>query len=203
MRFSGVNLDFESKSVPIYIACRGPRLFQLAGELADGVIIGSLTSSEGLNFALKNLRKGANRIGRDPEEIDVVFWSYMSMMDDEEMAKQLVKRIVVSSMWSSKSILKYIGVSDEIWSPIEKILRIGFEDGLSSDDIYKQAYEQLPDSLLDIWSITGNPERVSKRVKNILDAGVNHFACLFFGKTPKDIKIMQEQFAELIIPQFK
>ena len=39
--FTGANVDFESRPLPIYIAARGPRLLQLAGEVADGVIIGS------------------------------------------------------------------------------------------------------------------------------------------------------------------
>ena len=57
------------------------------------MIIGSLTSNEGIRFALKNLRKGVERAGRDQEEVEVVSWSYMSMLDDEEKAKQNVKRM--------------------------------------------------------------------------------------------------------------
>ena len=203
MSFSGVNLDFESKPVPIYIACRGPKLFQLAGELADGVIIGSLASKEGLRFALENLKKGAERVGRDLDDIDVVFWSYFSMLNDDKKAKNLVKRIVVSSMWSSKSILKYIGVNKIKWAPIEKTLRKGFEEGLPPDDVYRQAYNLISDDVLDVWSVTGNPDTVARKVKEIIDAGIDHFACLPFGESRKEIKEMQKQFAEIIIPQFR
>ena len=203
MSFSGVNLNFESKPVPIYIASRGPKLFQLAGELADGVIIGSLTSKGGLRFAFENLKKGAERAGRDLEDIDIVFWSYLSMLDDEKKARNLVKRIVVSSMWSSKSILKYIGVNKKEWAPIEKILRKGFEEGLPPDDVYRQAYNMLSDDVLDAWSVTGNPDRVARKVKDIIDTGVDHFACLPFGESRKEIIEMQKQFAEIIIPKFR
>lgn len=203
MNFTKADLDFESKPVPIFIACRGPKLLQLAGELADGVIIGSLASKEGLRFALRNIKKGADRAGRDPKDIEIVFWSYLSMLDDEEKAKQNVKRIVISSMWSSKSILKYIGISDDIWKPIEEILKRGFSKGLTKEYIYEQAYKQLSDDVLDTWSVTGNPVRVMKRVKEIVSVGVDHFALIPFAESQNEIKDMQHQFAEIIIPQFK
>jgi len=203
MKFKRADLDFESRCVPIYIASRGPRLFQLAGELADGVIIGSLASREGLRFAFENIRKGAERAGRDPKAIDVVFWSYTSMSDDEAEAKQHVKRIVISSMWSSKSILRHLGVDDDAWRPIEETLKKGFAAGLDPEAIYKQAYGQLSDEILDTWSVTGKPDRVARRVKDIIDAGVNQFALVPFAETEKDRRTMQKQFAETVIPRLR
>jgi alkanesulfonate monooxygenase SsuD/methylene tetrahydromethanopterin reductase-like flavin-dependent oxidoreductase (luciferase family) len=87
VKFRGANLDFRSKRVPIYVASRGPKLFQLAGEVADGIIIGSLASWKGIRFALENVREGARESGRDPKEMGVIFWSYTSMLDDEEQAR--------------------------------------------------------------------------------------------------------------------
>lgn len=203
MKFKGANLDFKSKRVPIYITSRGPKLFQLAGELADGVIIGSLASKEGIRFALENVRKGAKRSGRDHKEIDVVFWSYTSMLDDEEKAKQQVKRIVISSMWSSKSVLKHIGVSDDAWKPIEDTLKKGFAEGREPAAVYEETYDRVSDNLLDAWSVTGNPDRVTRKVKDIIDAGVDQFALLPSAETEKERRTMQKRFAETIIPQFR
>ena len=203
LSFRGASLDFESKPVPIYIAGRGPRLFQLAGELADGVIIGSLASKEGLDYALGNLRKGAERAGRDPRSIDVVFWAYTSMMDDEEAAKQSVKRIVVSSMWSSKSILSRLGISDSVWKPIEDVLNAGFQKGLPRDRVFSEAFEHLPDHVLDAWSVTGSPERVTRKIKSIVDSGVKHVAFTPCGGSIGDVRVMQKQLAEFVIPKFR
>jgi len=203
MKFKGANLDFKSKRVPIYVASRGPKLFQLAGELADGVIIGSLASKEGIRFALENVRKGAKRSGRDPEEIDTVFWSYTCMSEDEEKAKQQVKRIVISSMWSSKSILKNVGIRDDVWKPIEDTLKKGFAEGQKPEAVYKEAYDQLPDDVLHVWSVTGNHERVSRKVKEIINAGVEQFALLPLAETETERRTMQKEFAEVVIPQFR
>jgi len=64
-------IDFEYRPVPIYIAARGPRLLRLAGEVADGVIIGSLASEQGLGYALENIAVGLERSGRSRRDIEV------------------------------------------------------------------------------------------------------------------------------------
>jgi 5,10-methylenetetrahydromethanopterin reductase len=203
MKFRGANLDFDSRHVPIYLAGRGPKLFQLAGELADGVIIGSLASKSGIRFALENLKNGAHKSGRDVGDIDVVFWAYAALSDDEEKAKQLVKRIIVSSMWSSKSILKYLGIDDDVWRPIEDRLKIALSSGLRTEDAYRQAYDRVTDDILDAWSVTGNIESVVRKARAIMDEGVNQFAVLPFGETQAERRAMLVAFAEEVIPKLK
>jgi 5,10-methylenetetrahydromethanopterin reductase len=203
MKFKGASLDFECSRIPIYVASRGPKLFQLAGELADGVIIGSLTSKAGLEFALENLRKGAQRSNRDVKDIDVVFWAYTAISDDEERARQLVKRIVVSSLWSSKSILNYIGIDSATWKPIENKLEQAFDSGLEPDEAYRQACDHLTDGILDAWSITGNPESVTRKAREIIDGGVDQFAILPLAETQEESRMMVKTFAEVVIPELR
>src|SRR5205823_2488961 len=48
-RFIEAQLDFAPirRSIPVWIAGRGPAVLQLAGEVADGVMIGGLASEPG------------------------------------------------------------------------------------------------------------------------------------------------------------
>lgn len=203
LKFKGANIDFESRSVPIYVAARGPKLFQLAGEIADGVIIGSLASDQGLDFALNNIMIGAEKSGRSLNDIDIVFWAYTAISEDEEEAKNLVKTIVVSSMWSSRSIVSDLGIGDDQWKPIEKTLKKGFQDGLKASEIYKSAHSMLSDEVFETWSVAGTLETVSKKVKSIINKGVDQFAVVPFGGNKKNNLRMQQIFAEKIIPMFK
>jgi len=203
LKFKGANIDFESRPVPIYIAARGPKLFQLAGEIADGVIIGSLASKGGLDFAFDNIKIGAERSGRKISDLDIVFWAYTAIAEDEKEARNLVKRIVVSSMWSSRSIVKDLGISDEQWRPVEETLREGFRRGLEASEVYASAYSMLPDEVFETWSVAGTLETVSAKVKAILDWGVNQFAVLPLGGSMENSLAMQKKFAESIIPLFR
>ena len=55
---------------PIYVAALGPQMLELTGELADGVLL-NWTASNYLERAIHHLRRGAEKAGRDPSEIDV------------------------------------------------------------------------------------------------------------------------------------
>jgi 5,10-methylenetetrahydromethanopterin reductase len=201
--FKGANIDFESRSVPIYIAARGPKLFQLAGEVADGVIIGSLASDQGLDFALKNIQIGAEKSGRNYNDLDIVFWAYTAISEDKEVAKNLVKTIVISSMWSSRSIVKDLGISDDQWKPIEKTLKKGFQSGLKASEVYNSAHSMLSDEVFETWSVAGTIKTVSKKVKRIIAKGVDQFAVLPLGGNLNNNLLMQQTFAEKIIPMYK
>ena len=50
--------------VPIYIAALGPQMIELAGEVADGVLLNWAAPSY-LQEALDHLQRGAARAGRD------------------------------------------------------------------------------------------------------------------------------------------
>lgn len=203
MKFRDVNIDFESQAIPIYIAARGPKLLQLAGEITDGVIIGSLASEKGLNFALDNIQIGAERVGRDMSELDIVFWAYTAISDDEDTALNLVKRIVVSSMWSSKDIIQELGIDEEKWRPIEEKLRNGFRRGFEPDKVYGAVYDMLPREVFEAWSVSGTSKKVEKKVKVIINRGIDQFALLPMGQTPNESRAMQKIFADKIIPKLR
>lgn len=63
--------------LPLYVAALGPRMCQLAGELADGVILNWATP-EYVRQALANVRLGAERAGRDPADVSVACYARIS-----------------------------------------------------------------------------------------------------------------------------
>ena len=60
------------KHMPIYLGARGPKITQLAGELADGVIIELYVPVTEIAPRLQNFYLGSQAAGRDPESLDVV-----------------------------------------------------------------------------------------------------------------------------------
>ncbi len=49
-RARGVELEFAAEQVPIYIAGRGRGMLRAAGQVADGVIVGGLSTPEGIAY---------------------------------------------------------------------------------------------------------------------------------------------------------
>ena len=71
------------RKIPIYMAAHARGSLRLAGELADGVIIGTGTTPEVVEASLNALAEGAHIAGRNPKDIDV-WWSVPFNLQDEE-----------------------------------------------------------------------------------------------------------------------
>jgi alkanesulfonate monooxygenase SsuD/methylene tetrahydromethanopterin reductase-like flavin-dependent oxidoreductase (luciferase family) len=78
-------------SVPIYVAALRPRLTQLAGELGDG-LLGVMYTPDALDELLRpNLAIGAEKTGRDIEDIDIVSYTICSPHDNRQEALRRAK----------------------------------------------------------------------------------------------------------------
>ncbi|MCY3787105.1 MAG: LLM class flavin-dependent oxidoreductase [bacterium] len=63
----GAALGWRTDPPPVYLSARGPRMLELAGEIADGVIIHGV-QHDFLAYARARVARGAERVGRDPAE---------------------------------------------------------------------------------------------------------------------------------------
>lgn len=97
LRTRGYRLPFagEAVRVPIHLAAVGPRMQRLAGELADGVIVGALHSERYMERTLANLAAGAERAGRDPRAIEVHYYLTCCVARDGDRARALARRSLV------------------------------------------------------------------------------------------------------------
>ena len=112
IRFDGGHLGFEPlRRVPIFVAGRGPRVLQAGGEMADGVVVASYASEEGIRWGIDHVAKGAARGGRRLEDIELMSWLYTSISDDGDRARDAVRTGVAVAMWGSREILAKIGVT--------------------------------------------------------------------------------------------
>ena len=87
----------EPADVPLYMAAVGPKMQQLAGELADGIVVGGINSPAHLAAVQRNLAIGAERGGRDVADVDIVYGVPCAVWDDPERARELAKGSIVYS----------------------------------------------------------------------------------------------------------
>jgi len=88
-RVSGRRLAMGARAVPLWLAASSPRMLELAGEKADGVVISAGTSPAFVRWALDNVRRGEQRGGRAIEKAALVF---CSVDDDESTAHDRLRR---------------------------------------------------------------------------------------------------------------
>lgn len=75
-----------TKKVPIYVAALGPQMLELAGELADGVLM-NWTAASFIPQAVAHVKRGADKAGRDISEIDIAGYVRVSVGVDLEASR--------------------------------------------------------------------------------------------------------------------
>jgi 5,10-methylenetetrahydromethanopterin reductase len=154
--------------VPLKIgAMRGPKSFELAGEISDGMHQALAYSKEAMQFASDHVRIGAERAGRDPSSLDLGAWMVASISLDADAARQAA-RVVVAF---------YIPAM-----PMEQIERHGIDpdslqpifDAFNRGDVEK-AIELTTPELTERLSLSGSPEEWVERIRrDVVPTGFNH-----------------------------
>lgn len=77
--------------VPIVLGAIGGRMLELAGEVADGVLLNDFTPADRLGYALERLDAGAKRAGRRVEDLEIVK-RYAVWVGDEAEGRAFFRR---------------------------------------------------------------------------------------------------------------
>jgi 5,10-methylenetetrahydromethanopterin reductase len=169
------------EQIPIKMgAMKGPRSFQTAGEIADGMHQALAYSREAYDYSSENLRIGAEKAGRDWTELDNGAWVVTVVSDDSAAAKQAARILVafyISSM--PKEQLARHGIEADELAPVVEALGAG--------DV-KKAVSLFEPHYAEKLSLAGTPEEVVEKIQaDLVPAGVNHL--IFSLSDPALVKL--------------
>jgi probable F420-dependent oxidoreductase len=154
-------LQMEAPSQPtrIYVAANGPKMIQLAGELADGML-GYFHSVEYVrDTVLPNLCEGAARAGRDVSAIDVTV-GFPSVVTRDDSGIELAKG----------QVMMFATALDSAPAYADSIAAAGFGDtaqeirALVAAGDLRAAVEAVPDAMADALTLSGDPDHVRQRI---------------------------------------
>jgi 5,10-methylenetetrahydromethanopterin reductase len=187
--------------VPLKLgAMGGPRSFELAGEIADGMHHALGYSKENYEYVVDHVRKGAEKAGRNFDELDLGAWIISVVANDRALAKAAARIIVAFYIPSM---------------PQSQVERHGIEpifDAFASGDVPK-AIELTTPELVDKLSVAGTPDEVVHQLKtDILSTGINHVIAalvdpvlvkFFSGQTVDvpDVKSQLRLIADKVMPE--
>lgn len=86
---SGRRLANGARDIPIFLAASGPKMLELAGAAADGVLISAATSPAFIRWTLDLVRKGEQAAGRTIKKTALV---YVSTDNDETVARDRLRK---------------------------------------------------------------------------------------------------------------
>lgn len=159
-------LDFEPPrpELPVYLGARGPRMLELAGEVADGAIVGNLATLEGWRYARARVAEGAARAGRSLGDLSLVAWFYCAVADDPEAAADAIRPMVATSLVTSRPILDDLGLT--MPEPFaEAMERYGWAPSAVA---VREAGGLLPAEALDWFGLAGTPAQCTAKLAALL-----------------------------------
>jgi 5,10-methylenetetrahydromethanopterin reductase len=92
-----IHTRWIKRPVPLWISAEGPKTLELAGELCDGVIVGTGLTPEVVDDSLACLERGASKAGRRLSDLDVWWFAKANVADTRERAIAEIKMALAAS----------------------------------------------------------------------------------------------------------
>jgi 5,10-methylenetetrahydromethanopterin reductase len=189
----GIELDVvhgrrEPRNVPIYIGATQMGMMELAGEIADGVVLNYCVPPEYNHQALQHLEIGANRAGRNLEDIDRPQLIVCSVDYDHHRAVQAAKELITQYLAQQPHIADASGTPPETVKKVQTIL--GWP---ATKEQIHQAMQYVPDELIERITACGTPDEVRSKVE---EYNRNGCTCPILYPLGDDVKLMIDTFAQ-------
>lgn len=196
VKFSGGKLAFQPlrPDLPIYVASRGNRVLEMAGEVADGVMIATYATPPGVRHALARIDAGLAKSGRTRQDVKLIN-RIDAWIDDArpERARELVAPMVarlLTTSYPDQSFVDAVGLT--IPAELEDVLR------KKDRDLATRSGHLVPNELVDAFTWWGSAEQVAERVRAVTALGIDDVTVLFHPPhgQPPDPAI--RRFAEVL-----
>ena len=155
--------NVSSPSTPVYMTAAGPRMVELAGEVADGALLLVGLDPRAIEAARLRLEAGARRAGRDLTEFPIIFITPMAIDEDRHGARRWPQR------WfrPGQSWITYPSSSNLFWL---KEAGIELDEGISPERIS----DDLAARICDAFGLFGTAEECLSRLKRAVnESGVD------------------------------
>ncbi len=176
------------RSVPIYIGATGMKMMELAGKIADGVVLNYLVGPKYNGEAMAALATGAERAGRKVDDIDRPQLVVCSLDRDRGTALDRARELVTQYLGQQPHIGKASGVDQSLLDEIGKVLTWP-----AGPEEIRRAMKLVPDEVVQMISASGTPDECRAKVREYVAAGCT---CPILYPLGDDVRAMIDAFAD-------
>lgn len=174
----------STRRVPVYLAAEGPRTLELAGRVADGVIVGLGLTPEVIGVSLAAIERGARAAGRKLEDLDVWWFAKTNVADTREAAVAPIRMaLAASANHAFRFTLEGKAVPPDLH---ERIRGLRKEYDAHQHEIAGAVNADLTERwgltefLRDRFGIAGTPDDCVAQVRRAMAAGARQFIVTAF-----------------------
>ncbi|HZW56447.1 MAG TPA: LLM class flavin-dependent oxidoreductase [Nitrososphaerales archaeon] len=155
---------------PLYLGSRSPKILELTGQKADGVILSRSLSASGsyVKDSLKHISDGARKAGRSLDDLVIASNLTFSVSKDSELAKNHVKEVVAlyvadPTLTAENLMLQHSKVKPE---DLERV-----KQGLRQGGMHRAA-ELVSPEMIEEFAIAGNVDECVGKLEELGELGV-------------------------------
>ena len=167
-----IRLNFSrNRKIPFYVAASGPKMLELSGRVADGVIILVGVDSGALEKAVARIAAGAESAGRKLSDIHLVLWVPCAVSEQpgaKDAVKAHVARVIAHPLPFSLDHREQKVLDD---------IRQAYNYYQHMDQRASQA-RVIPDWLVDKFTIAGGPDECRAKVEELKRSAVQQVAII-------------------------
>lgn len=190
VHLDGVELDYvhqerRPKDVPIYIGATGPKMMELAGEIADGVVLNYLVSPDYNKRAMEQLATGAARSGRTVDDLARPQLIVASVADsdspqDRKAALDGARLLVTQYLGQQPHIMKASGVPQKVLDDVGSVLTWP-----ATHDQVVAASKYVPDDIVQMICAAGTADECREKVAGYIADGCTQPILYPLGPDPR------------------
>ncbi|HLY81696.1 MAG TPA: LLM class flavin-dependent oxidoreductase [Acidimicrobiales bacterium] len=196
VHLDGVELDYvyqerRAKQVPIYIGATGMQMMELAGEIADGVVLNYLVSPSYNRGAVEHLERGAAKAGRALDAVDRPQLIVCSLDADRRIAIDRSRLLVTQYLGQQPHIMKASGVPESLLDEIGRVLTWP-----ATHEEVVAAAALVPDDVVQMITASGTADECKAKVAEYVATGCT---CPILYPLGDDVPLMIDTFAGLTV----
>ena len=213
IRFLNPDSDWYNikTKIPIYIAASGPKSLEMAGEIADGVILFGAVSPSLINFVMDHVRAGAERAGRNPQDIYALCMTAFHLTQKGESLETSAVRQAVGPFVSSSTnifalsnpdpkslpadlredVMRFRDIYKVVEGPIETRHLKMYSDYLLG---FKQEHEPIvTEKIIRATTLTGTADEIVEAIQNMKKAGIHQVAIQPIIDNRKTVEVFSKE----------
>jgi 5,10-methylenetetrahydromethanopterin reductase len=193
-------------AVPVWMAAEGPRTQQLAGRIADGVILSNCLTPERLEAAMANIGAGAAEAGRSLDDIEIWHMCNLLFAPTEAEGIASIKSVLAGTAnHVFRFTLEGKGVPEDLKERVRGLMaeyqsRHHAQPGAHNPNNELVDKYGLTDYLARQGTIAGPPEHCVERIREVTSIGATNLIVSQFVSDPYQ---WMDTFASEVLPAFR
>lgn len=187
--------------VPLDVAASGPRMLQLAGQVADQVSLAVGADPERVAWAISEIRQAAADAGRDEGDVGIGAYVNVGCHPDRDVARGMIGGIVAAfAHFSAMPGSTGAGLRDEDRSVVAEVgARYDSNVHLQNSAEHTGA---LDADFVDRFAVVGPPDECVARLRELADLGIERVVVTgpSFGADRDDARLANRLFATEVLP---